>query len=57
MDEQKLTIIRGYSPDGGGIQDNIWSYTTFLFIEKYWFRKVNVWVILEIHYIVSGFNK
>ena len=44
-------------PDGGGgeIPDDICSQ--FLFIHKYWFRKVHKSVNFDIQYIVGGFNK
>jgi len=50
MDERKLTIIRGDTPDGGGGgESRTISGHTAIFIHKL--------VIFDIQYIVGGFNK
>jgi len=56
MDEGKLTIIREDMPEGVG-SHMISGHRTFLFIHKYWFRKVNKLVRFDIQYIVGDFNK
>jgi len=58
MDERKLTIIRGDTPDGGGRESRMISaHAAFLFIHKYWFRKVHKNICFDIQYIVGGLNK
>ena len=54
MDERKLTIIRGDKPDDPG---RYLVTQLFLFMHKYWLRKVHKLVIFVIQYIVGGFSK
>ena len=54
MDEWKLTIITGDTPDDPG---RYLVTQLFLYIHKYWFRKVHKLVIFDIQFTVGGFNK